>query len=141
MMKKLLGFTLAALMLAGCACAEIATVETTIPLTQPDSPVTITLTEYGGLKPGMNVSATILCETAENVLCVPVAAVARGDTVQAVPEAALSEDGASLADPALLEERAVTLGRSDAAYIEITSGLEEGEAVAFSDPALTGTEG
>lgn len=44
MMKKLLGFTLAALMLAGCACAEIATVETTIPLTQPDSPVTITLT-------------------------------------------------------------------------------------------------
>ena len=37
-------------------------------------PVTITLTEYGDLKPGMNVSATILCETAENVLCVPVAA-------------------------------------------------------------------
>ena len=44
MMKKLLCLTLAALMIAGVACAEIATVETTIPLTQPDSPVTITLT-------------------------------------------------------------------------------------------------
>ena len=44
MMKKLICLTLAALMIAGMACAEIATVETTIPLTQPDSPVTITLT-------------------------------------------------------------------------------------------------
>ena len=44
MMKKLICLTLAALMITGLACAEIATVETTIPLTQPDSPVTITLT-------------------------------------------------------------------------------------------------
>ena len=41
--------TLAALMIAGMACAEIATVETTIPLSQPDSPVTITLTYTGTL--------------------------------------------------------------------------------------------
>ena len=34
----------AIVMITGMACAEIATVETTIPLTQPDSPVTITLT-------------------------------------------------------------------------------------------------
>ena len=104
-------------------------------------PVTITLAEYGDLKPGMNVSATILCEKAENVLCVPVAAVARGDTVQVVPEAALSEDGTSLADPAQLEVRTVTLGRSDQDSIEITSGLEEGETVAYLDPALTGEMG
>ena len=44
MMKRLICLTLAALMITGLACAEIATVETTIPLTQPDSPVTITLT-------------------------------------------------------------------------------------------------
>ena len=97
-------------------------------------PVTITLTEYGDLKPGMNVSATILCETAENVLCVPVAAVARGNTVQVAPSAALSEDSTGVADLSQLEERTVTLGRSDAEYIEITSGLEEGETVAFLDP-------
>ena len=100
-------------------------------------PVTITLTEYGDLKPGMNVSVTILCETAENVLSVPVAAVARGDTVQVVPAAALSEDAAGVADPSQLEERSVVLGRSNAEYIEITSGLEEGETVAFLDPAVT----
>lgn len=38
MMKKLICLTLAALMITGLACAEIATVETTIPLTQADSP-------------------------------------------------------------------------------------------------------
>ena len=49
-MKKLICLTLAALMITGLACAEIATVETTIPLTQPDSPVTITLTCDSGLE-------------------------------------------------------------------------------------------
>lgn len=93
-------------------------------------PVTVTVTEYGQLKPGMNVSATILCDTAENALCVPVDAVARGNTVLVAGPDALAEDG-SVADPALLEERQVILGRSDADYIEITSGLTDGETVAF----------
>ena len=93
-------------------------------------PVTVTVTEYGQLKPGMNVSATMLCDTAENALCVPVDAVARGNTVLVAGPDALAEDG-SVADPALLEERQVILGRSDADYIEITSGLTDGETVAF----------
>lgn len=93
-------------------------------------PVTVTVKEYGQLKPGMNVSATILCDTAENALCVPVDAVARGNTVLVAGPDALAEDG-TVADPALLEERQVVLGRSDADYIEITSGLADGETVAF----------
>lgn len=93
-------------------------------------PVTVTVEEYGQLKPGMNVSATILCDTAENALCVPVDAVARGNTVLVAGPDALAEDG-TVADPALLEERQVVLGRSDADYIEITSGLTDGETVAF----------
>ncbi len=93
-------------------------------------PVTVTVEEYGQLKPGMNVSATILCDTAENALCVPVDAVARGNTVLVAGPDALAEDG-TVADPALLEERQVVLGRSDADYIEITSGLADGETVAF----------
>ena len=93
-------------------------------------PVTVTVKEYGQLKPGMNVSATILCDTAENALCVPVDAVARGNTVLVAGPDALAEDG-TVADPALLEERQVVLGRSDADYIEITSGLTDGETVAF----------
>ena len=41
---------------------------------------------------------------------------------------ALDEKG-NLVDPAKLEDREVTLGRSDDTYIEILSGLEEGETV------------
>ena len=80
--------------------------------------------------PGMNVSASIRCDTAENVLTVPVAAVNRGGTVLVAPADALGEDG-SLADPSRLEERAVTMGRSNDAYIEITSGLTEEDQVAY----------
>ena len=93
-------------------------------------PVTITIPEFGGLMPGMNVSASIRCDTAKNVLTVPVAAVNRGSTVLVAPADALGEGG-SLADPARLEERAVTLGRSNDAYIEITSGLTEADRVAY----------
>ena len=71
-------------------------------------PVTIAIPEFGGLMPGMNVSASIRCDTAEDVLTVPVAAVDRGGTVLVVPAEALGEDG-SLADPSRLEERAVTM--------------------------------
>jgi len=92
-------------------------------------PVTITLQEYGDLKPGMNVSARILGETAENALCVPVAAVSRGNTVQVAQPGALAEDGVTVADASKIEERAVVLGINDDAYIQITSGLEEGETV------------
>ena len=100
-------------------------------------PVTVSVTDYGNLKPGMNVSATILCDTVKNALCVPVAAVARGNTVLVPAAGALSEDGSAVADPSLLEERAVVLGRSDATYIEITSGLSDGDTVAFLDPSAT----
>ena len=96
-------------------------------------PVTIRVEEYGDLKPGMNISATILCDTAKNVLCVPVGAVERGDTVLVPGEGALAEDGTAVADPSKLESRPVVLGRSDEAYIEITSGLEEGDTVLIQE--------
>lgn len=49
-MKKLIALLLAALLMMSFACAEeITAVETTIPLSQPDSPVTITLTYTGTL--------------------------------------------------------------------------------------------
>ena len=93
-------------------------------------PVTITIPEFGGLMPGMNVSASIRCDTAEQVLTVPVAAVNRGGTVLVAPAEALGEDG-SVTDPTKLEERKVTLGRSDDDCIEITSGLTEEDRVAY----------
>ena len=84
------------------------------------------------LKPGMNVSAKIIVEDAGSVLCVPVEAVSRGadgtSLVKVAGEGALDENG-NVVDPSKLEDREVTLGRSDDTYIEILSGLEEGETV------------
>ena len=99
-------------------------------------PAAILLEDYGALRPGMNVSARIIVEQADGVLCVPVSAVSRGDTVTVPGEGAMAPDGRTVADPSRLESRPVTLGRGDDEYIEITSGLEEGDIVLFqsSDP-------
>ena len=101
-------------------------------------PVSVRIDDFEGLLPGMNVDASIQVETRENVLAVPVGAVARGNRVLVKkPEAAQpekqdkkkkeeqqpSEDGA----PAGYEYRQVELGITDQSYIEILSGLEEGE--------------
>ena len=44
-------------------------------------PVTVVIDEYEGLLPGMNVTAEIVLEEAENVIVVPVSAVSRGNVV------------------------------------------------------------
>lgn len=95
-------------------------------------PATIRVEEYGELKPGMNVSAVILGDTVTGALTVPVSAVSRGNKVLVAPAGALGEDG-TLTDPALLEERTVTLGVSDGQYIQITDGLAQGDTVAYVD--------
>lgn len=92
-------------------------------------PVTILLSEYGDLNPGMNVSAHIIVERAENALCVPAEAVNSDNTVLVAGEGAFAEDGVTIADPSKIESRPVTLGRGNQDYVEITSGLEEGETV------------
>ncbi|MDO4553157.1 MAG: efflux RND transporter periplasmic adaptor subunit [Bacillota bacterium] len=76
-------------------------------------PVKIVFEPVDGLLPGMNVSAEIVVDSAEDVLLIPSTAVNRGNTV-------LMADG---------EERAVSLGLSDASNIEVTEGLEEGEVI------------
>lgn len=92
-------------------------------------PATILLEDYGGLNPGMNVSADIIVERIKDALSIPTAAVQRGDTVLVPLEGALSEDGSALIDPTRTEERAVALGGGDGEFVEITSGLNEGEAI------------
>ena len=92
-------------------------------------PVTILLSEYGDLNPGMNVSADIIVECSENVLCVPAAAVNSDGTVLVAGEGAFAEDGVTIADPSKIESRPVTLGRGNQDFVEIISGLEEGETV------------
>ena len=92
-------------------------------------PVTILLSEYGDLNPGMNVSADIIVERSENALCVPAEAVNSDSTVLVAGEGAFAEDGVTIADPSKIESRPVTLGRGSQDFVEITSGLEEGETV------------
>ena len=103
-------------------------------------PVTILLSEYGALNPGMNVSADIIVEQAQQALCIPTPAVSGGNTVLVAQDEALGEDG-SVLDPAKLETRQVELGRSSQDYVEILSGLEEGETVLVPIQSADGSAG
>lgn len=100
-------------------------------------PVTVVVDGGEGLYPGMNVSATILVEELGNVLTLPVDAIQRGNTVYVAAPDALNSKG-ELVDPTKLEKREVELGRNDSDYIEILSGLSDGDTVyvpnAASDP-------
>ena len=98
-------------------------------------PVTIIIEEYGDLRPGMNVSAQIIGEEVPNALCIPVDAVERGNTVTVPGPGALNEDGTAVVDVTKLETKEVTLGRNDDEYIEVTSGLEEGDVVLIYNQA------
>ena len=44
-------------------------------------PVTVTMTEFGGLLPGMNVEGTIILDSSENALAIPADALQRGNRV------------------------------------------------------------
>ena len=92
-------------------------------------PAVVFLSEYGELNPGMNVSARIIVERTGQVLTVPVSAVGSDGTVLVAGEGALTPDGTGVADLSKAERREVTLGRGEQGYIEVTSGLEEGEVV------------
>ena len=100
---------------------------------QTNYPITVLMNETEGLKPGMNVSASVIIDQAGTVLCVPVDAVNRGSgkpVVTVAPAEALDENG-NVADPSLLQQREVTLGRNDTDNIEIIEGIAEGEVVVW----------
>ena len=96
-------------------------------------PVTIVIENYGDLKPGMNVSATIKGDRIPNALCIPVDAVNRGNTVLVPGPGAMNADNTSVVDAGKLESRDVTLGKNDGEYIEVTGGLEEGDIVLIAN--------
>lgn len=80
------------------------------------------------LLPGMNVSAEIIISEENNVLTIPLSAVQRGDTVQVIPESAISEKDGSI-DMSQAKEVQVSLGSNDSSYVIVTAGLEEGDLV------------
>lgn len=102
-------------------------------------PVTVTLTDYGGLLPGMNVEGVITLDSAENVIAIPADALQRGNKVyvkdsgEGTETAKASGDSPENADsgvPSGFREVDVTTGLVTDDYVEITSGnLSEGDVV------------
>ncbi len=98
-------------------------------------PVTIQIDKTEGLLPGMNVDATIEVVSKKDVLSVPIAAVARGNRVlvkkQASAEDKPEKDKKPNAGPIDgYEYVQVEVGISNDDFIEIISGLNEGDEIA-----------
>lgn len=90
-------------------------------------PVTILIEDGGALLPGMNVAADIMVEKVGNVLAIPLSSVVRGDTVMVLPADGYDRDGKL--DPSKMQSVSVTLGRSNEEFVEVLSGIEEGQIV------------
>lgn len=88
-------------------------------------PVKVVVTEFGDLLPGMNINAEIVVSKAENVVAVPVSAVNRGDVVYIKGEKTDEDDKA----PEGYRSVTVETGINDEAFIEIKSGINEGDEV------------
>ncbi|MGN1231736.1 MAG: efflux RND transporter periplasmic adaptor subunit, partial [Anaerotignum sp.] len=100
-------------------------------------PVEIQITETEGLLPGMNVSTEILIENAENVVTVPISAVEKGNRVL-VKGGEIEATGEGI--PNGYGYREVEVGVSDDSYIEIVSGIEEGEMIAYMQISMNDSE-
>jgi len=97
-------------------------------------PVTIIIDNPGDLLPGMNVTANIKVEYVKDALSIPVDAVQRGNVVLVPEEGAFDKNG-QLVDLSKLKEVTVTLGRNDNDFIEVLSGLNEGDTVVIANQA------
>ena len=87
--------------------------------------------ETDGLLPGMNVDAEIVLDQAEDVLAIPSGAVNRGDTVLITADSPSAANALDQEAPEGYVYVSVETGVSDDSYIEILSGLQEGDTVAY----------
>ncbi|MDU1326011.1 MAG: HlyD family efflux transporter periplasmic adaptor subunit [Clostridiales bacterium] len=108
-------------------------------------PVTIRIDETDGLLPGMSADATIVLGSAEGVLAIPSAALMRGSLVLVTADSPTAANGASGESDASASQQGggyvsvqVTVGIRDDNYLEITSGLQEGDTVAYIPTTSSG---
>ena len=94
-------------------------------------PVTVRIDDTEGLRPGMNVDAEIVLSSADGVLSIPSLAVNRGNTVLITSDSPSAVNALEQEAPEGYVYVQVTTGVSDDSYIEITSGLQEGDTVAY----------
>ncbi len=93
-------------------------------------PVTVRIDETEGLLPGMNVDAVITLESANGVLAIPTGALNRGNTVLVTADSPSAANGTAI-EGGEYYSVPVEIGASDSSYIEIVSGLREGDTVAY----------
>ena len=88
-------------------------------------PITVTMDEFGALLPGMNINAEVVLQQAEDVLVVPMNAISRGQMLLVE-----GTDGEPSDLPGY-SWRQVELGMNDDYYVEVLSGVQEGERIAI----------
>lgn len=90
-------------------------------------PVKVQIDKTDGLLPGMNVDVSIVISQQTNVLTVPADAVQSGSRVLVKSQDGKTGDGA----PEGYEYVRVEVGASDEDHVEILSGLQEGDEIAY----------
>ena len=99
-------------------------------------PVTIRIDDTGDLLPGMNATAEIEVSSASNALAVPNGSVVRGNYVLVTkdsPSAVNAVQDMTAPDGYVYVK--ITTGTSDDDYIEVASGLQEGDTIAYDADA------
>ena len=104
-------------------------------------PVTVRIDETDGLLPGMNVDAEIVISSADDVLAIPASAVNRGDTVLITADSPSAVNALDQEAPEGYVYVSVETGVSDDSYIEILSGLQEGDTVAYIQTSTGSSDG
>ena len=102
-------------------------------------PVTVRIDDIDGLRPGMNANAEIVVANATSALCVPNAAVVRGNYVLVTkdsPSAANADPDMDAPDGYVYVP--VKTGVSDDDYTQITSGLKAEDTIAYDPNSVTG---
>lgn len=104
-------------------------------------PVTVRIDNMGELLPGMNATAKITTASVKNVLALPNAALVRGSYVLVTkdsPSAANAETSMTAPDGYVYVK--VTTGISDDDYIEVKSGLQEGDTIAYDNSSVSAND-
>ena len=103
-------------------------------------PVTVRIDDIEGLRPGMNVDAEIVLSSADDVLAIPSLAVNRGNTVLITADSPSAVNALDQEAPEGYVYVSVETGVSDDSYIEITSGLQDGDTVAYLRAASSSSD-
>lgn len=94
-------------------------------------PVTVRINETEGLLPGMNVDASIELTSEKQVLAIPNGAVNRGNTVLITADSPSASSALKQEAPEGYVYVEIEVGISDDDYIQVLSGLQEGDTVAY----------